>query len=54
MERKLLQVAFAIAGPVLVGFCLAGVVRIGLAGELIFAPPLWLWQGHVVRRGAVT
>jgi hypothetical protein len=131
MERKLLQVAFAVAGLVLVGFGLAGVVfganftdlsgnvvmdsylrflkgmllaiglvywssvpdierhgerislvtfilmlgavprlmaviahgvptigiLIGLAGELIFAPLLWLWQGHVARvarRGAVT
>lgn len=131
MERKLLQVAFALAGLVLVGFGLAGVVfgaafmdlsgnvvmdsyirflkgmllaiglvywssvpdierrserislvtfilvlgavprlmavighgvptigiLIGLAGELIFAPLLWLWQGRVARvaqRGALT
>ncbi len=57
MERKLLQVAFAVAELVLVGFGLAGVVLIGLAGELIFAPLLWLRQGHVARgarRCAVT
>ena len=131
MERKLLQVAFALGGLVLVGFGLAGVVfganftdlsgnvvmdsyirflkgmllaiglvywssvpdierhgerislvtfilvlgavprliavighgvptigiLIGLAGELIFAPLLWLWQGRVARvaqRGALT
>ena len=123
MERKLLQIAFASAGLVLVGFGLAGVffgatftdlsgnvvmdsyirflkgtllaiglvywssipdierhgerislitfilvlgavprlmavighgvptvgIMIGLAGELIFAPLLWLWQRHVAR-----
>src|ERR1700692_1660157 len=131
MERKLLQIAFAIAGLVLVGFGLAGVffganfadlsgnvtmdsyfrflkgmllgigliywssipeierngerillvtfirvlgavprllavighgeptigILVGLAGELIFAPLLWLWHSHVARvaqRGALT
>jgi Domain of unknown function (DUF4345) len=131
MERKLLQIAFAIAGLVLVGFGLAGVffgadfadlsgnvvmdsyfrflkgmllaigliywssipaierhgerislvtfilvlgavprliavigygvptigILISLAGELIFAPLLWLWQQHaagVAQRGALT
>jgi hypothetical protein len=131
MERKVLQVAFSLAGLVLVGFGLAGVffgagftdlsgnvvmdsyirflkgmlvaiglvywsavpdierqgerislvtfilvlgavprlmavighgvptigILIGLAGELIFAPLLWLWHGHVARvaqRGALT
>jgi len=32
-------------------------ILIGLAGELIFAPLLWLWQGHAARvaqRGALT
>jgi hypothetical protein len=131
MERKLLQIAFALAGLVLVGFGLAGVffganfmdltgnvvmdsyirflkgmllaiglvywssipdierhgerislitfilvlgavprlmavighgvptigILIGLAGELILAPLLWLWQRHVAsaaQRGALT
>jgi hypothetical protein len=131
MERKLLQIAFALAGLVLVGFGLAGVffganfmdltgnvvmdsyirflkgmllaigliywssipdierhgerislitfilvlgavprlmavighgvptigILISLAGELIFAPLLWLWQRHLARaaqRGALT
>ena len=131
MERKLLQIAFAIAGLVLVGFGLAGVffganfmdlsgnvvmdsyirflkgmlfaiglvywssipdierhgerislvtlilvlgavprlmavighgvptigIMVGLAGELIFAPLLWLWQRHVsgvAQRSALT
>jgi hypothetical protein len=44
MERKLLQIAFASAGLVLV----VGLM-IDLAGELIFAPLLWLWQRHVAR-----
>jgi Domain of unknown function (DUF4345) len=127
MERKLLQIAFAIAGLVLVGFGLAGVffganfadlsgnvvmdsyfrflkgmllgiglvywssipdierhgervalvtfilvlgavprlmagvptigILVGLAGELIFAPLLWLWHRHVAgvaQRSALT
>jgi hypothetical protein len=41
MECKLLQVVFAIAGLVLVGF--------SLAGELIVAPLLWLWQRRVAQ-----
>jgi hypothetical protein len=47
MECKLLQVVFAIAGLVLVGF--------SLAGELIVAP--LLWQRRVARaaqRNALT
>jgi len=54
MERKLLQIVFALAGLVLVGFGFAGV---SLAGELIVAPLLWLWQRHVAgvaQRSALT
>jgi len=80
VERKLLQIAFGLAGLVLVGFDLAGIffganfmdlsgnvvmghgvptvgIMISLAGELIAAPLLWLWQQHVARvaqRGALT
>ena len=67
MERKLLQVAFTVAGlvlgavPRLMAVVAHGVptvgILIGLAGELIFAPLLWLWQARVARaarRGAVT
>ncbi len=38
MDRKLLQIAKALAGMMLVGF--------GRAGELI-AAPLGLWQRHI-------
>ena len=61
MERKLLQIAIAFAGLVLVGFGFAGVffganfldlssnvvMDISRAGELIAAALLWLWQRHV-------
>ncbi len=40
MERKLLQIAFALGMPTI------GLI-ISLAGELIFAPLSWLWQEHV-------
>ena len=59
MERKLLQIAFALAGLLAVighGVPTIGIM-IGLAGELIFAPLLWLWQRHVARvaqRSALT
>ena len=49
MERKLLQIAFALAGLMAVigrGGPTIGIM-IGLAGELIFAPLLWFWQRHV-------
>ncbi len=67
MERKLLQIAFALAGlvlgavPRLMAVIGHGVPTIGilvsLTGELIVAPLLWLWHQHVVRvsqRAAVT